>query len=124
MSESSTSSLNSHESVKFVPSIYQNITIVLKFVKHPSKWSLRPNALLHVVLSCTCVNKEATCTRTNLMETMKISVFTFQLQFFIFFQFYPSFILTFHPEISLFSHKTGPTILLPAKTFTIFTSPK
>jgi len=43
------------------------------------------------------------------MEKMKISVFTFQLHFFLlFFQFYPSFTLTFHPQISLFWHQTCP----------------
>ena len=36
----------------------------------PLKWSIRPNALLHVVLSCTRVNKEAISTKTNLMTPL------------------------------------------------------
>ena len=41
-------------------------------------WSV----VVHVVLSCTHVIQEATCTRTNLMETLKILVLTFQFNFF------------------------------------------
>jgi len=45
---------------------------------------------VHVVLSCKHVNKEATCTMTNLTKMVKIAVLTFQLSFFLCFQLYPS----------------------------------
>ena len=36
------------------------------------------------MLSCTRVNKATTCTRTNLIEIVKIRDFTFQCHFFVF----------------------------------------
>jgi len=67
-----------------------NIKIVTQIVIRPSKWSLRPNVPLHVVLSCTYVNKEATCI-TNLMEAMKkkIKFSLFNFNFFCFSSFTP-----------------------------------
>jgi len=53
----------------------------------PSVQKLRQRwwcVFLHVVLSCTRVNKATTCTRTNLIEIVKIRDFTFQCHFFVF----------------------------------------
>jgi len=126
-----TSSLNFQKSAKFFPKFCEMSISSLNFTDvHQNGHSVQKLCycwwcvLLHVVLSCTCVNKEATCIRTNLMEMVKIVVLTFQLSFFCVSNYTPilliSSILTFHSETS----NTSLTFLLPTKIFIIFTSPK
>jgi len=75
------------------------------------------------VLSCTRGKKEATCSRTNLMDNGKIPVFTFRF-YFLLFQFCPYITHTSFLIFLLETSKTSLTILLPAKIFSILTCPK
>ena len=68
--------------------------------------------------------RKATCTRTNLMKTLKISFLLFKFNFSCFSKFTPLLLIPFHPHISVRTSKTSPTFLLPAEIFIIFTSPK
>jgi len=54
----------------------------------------------------------------------KIPVLLFKFNFSCFSKFTPLLSIPFHPHISVRASKISLTFLLPAKTFTIFTSPK